>query len=106
MPTQTTPIPQNGVGYPGTNPPQEERPPTGTAIPPPPPQVRNMANQFGEITRFKEKETLTFEPWPSVKNLTAWKASFRREVTNGSGRPEEALAVSYTHLTLPTICSV
>ena len=54
-----------------------------------------MANQFGEVTRFKEREIVLFEPWPSVKHLIAWKTSFRGEVTIGSGRPEEALVWLY-----------
>ena len=65
-------LPQKPVG-PLTMPPasqrQEERQQMGTSMPPPPPQIRSMNNQFTEVTRFKEKETLIFDSWPSVKNI-------------------------------------
>eukprot|EP00969_Alexandrium_andersonii_P309875 13694880-Alexandrium_andersonii.AAC.1 len=40
-------------------------------------------------------------PWVRASWGPGWTDS-----TNGQGRPQECSAVSYTHLTLPTICSV
>ena len=43
------------------------------------------------VTKRKEADTLEFERWPTVAKFRAWRLAFRREVSNKSARPKEAL---------------
>ena len=60
--------------------------------------------------RTKEAESVSFDAWPSINAFRQWRMHFRRTIASSATKPTVALAwasaVSYTHLTLPTICSV
>ena len=75
-PTTNPPISPIGEDFQGHRQHRPEQPPTVRSIPPPQPYIHPVANQFGEITRFKERDSLVFEPWPNVTQLPAWKPVF------------------------------
>ena len=58
--------------------------------------------EAAEIAKFNPKEL--GEYWESLKNFRDWYSVMSTQLKKG--REEGLKAVSYTHLTLPTICSV